>query len=118
LSILPAEKYEIDGDRVYATVSNSPGRGPEDGRLETHEKYIDIHLILAGTDHMGWKPASRCRLPAGEYDRKADVRFFTDKPEMWLPVAAGSFVIFFPEDAHLPGISPERIHKVVVKIAI
>jgi YhcH/YjgK/YiaL family protein len=34
-------------------------------------------------------------------------------------VFAGSFVVFFPEDAHMPGMaagSPEPIRKVVVKI--
>ena len=37
---------------------------------------------------------------------------------IWLPVASGMFVVFFPEDAHLPLISPGLIHKVVVKVAV
>jgi beta-galactosidase beta subunit len=45
-------------------------------------------------------------------------QFFTDPPEAWLPVHNGTFAIFFPEDAHLPLISPGQIHKVVVKVAV
>jgi biofilm protein TabA len=114
---LPAGKYEIDGERVYAMVSNGPGRKKEDALLETHDKYIDIQLILAGTDNMGWKPKSLCKQPSGEYDYKADIQFFEDEPEAWFPTESGAFVIFFPEDAHMPLISSGLIHKVVVKIA-
>ncbi|MCE5212674.1 MAG: YhcH/YjgK/YiaL family protein, partial [Deltaproteobacteria bacterium] len=94
------------------------GRRKEDALLETHEKYIDIQLILAGTDEMGWKPGSLCKKPSGEYDQKNDEQVFTDEPDAWISTQSGSFVIFFPEDAHMPLISSGRIHKVVVKVAV
>jgi biofilm protein TabA len=118
LQELPPGRYEIDGDRLYAAVSQGPGRKREDGLLETHQKYIDIQWVLAGTDEMGWKPKSACKQPSGEYDPQRDVRFFADAPEAWFPVAAGSFVIFYPEDAHLPLISAGQLHKVVVKVPV
>ena len=115
---LPVGKYEVDADRVYAIVSKNPGRRKEDARLETHERYIDIQLVLAGADDMGWKPKSLCKKPAGEYDQKNDEQIFTDEPDAWLSTASGAFVIFFPEDAHMPLISSGPIHKVVVKVAV
>ena len=118
LKELPAGKYEIDGENVYAIVAKEHGRRKEDALLETHEKYIDIQLILAGTDDMGWKPRSLCKKPSGEYDRKNDEQVFTDEPDAWISTQSGSFVIFFPEDAHMPLISSGRIHKVVVKVAV
>jgi len=118
LKELPADTYELDGDRVYAMVSREPGRKKEDALLEIHEKYIDIQLVLTGTDDMGWKPRLSCKGPAGEYDQKEDIQFFTDEPDGWLSVKSGSFAIFFPEDAHLPLISSGEIHKVVVKVAV
>jgi len=118
LNELPVEKYEIDGGRVYALVAKDPGRKKEDALLETHEKYIDIQLVLAGTDEMGWKPKASCTQPTGEYDKKSDVQFFADDPDAWLPVERGFFVIFFPEDAHMPMISAGHLHKVVVKVAV
>jgi biofilm protein TabA len=118
LKELPAGKYEIDTDRVHAMVSKEHGRRKEDALLETHEKYIDIQLILAGTDEMGWKPKSLCKKPAGKYDQKNDEQIFMDEPDAWISTQSGAFVIFFPEDAHMPLISSGQIHKVVVKVAV
>jgi YhcH/YjgK/YiaL family protein len=118
LKELPSGRHEIDGDRVYALVSREPGRRKEDARLETHERYVDIQLVLAGTDDIGWKSRSLCMSPAGEYDPKADVAFFTDEPDAWLSVKSGAFAVFFPEDAHMPLISAGQLHKVVVKVAV
>ena len=117
LQDLPVGKYEIDGDRIYAMVAKEPGRRKEDALLETHEKYIDIQFILAGTDTMGWKPKSLCKQPTQGYDQNRDIQFFADKPDAWLATESGAFAIFFPEDAHMPLISSGQIHKVVVKIA-
>jgi YhcH/YjgK/YiaL family protein len=118
LQELPVGKYEIDDERIYAMVAKEPGRRKEDALLETHEKYIDIQFILAGTDTMGWKPKSLCRQPTEEYDQTRDIQFFADKPDAWLATESGAFAIFFPEDAHMPLISSGQIHKVVVKIAV
>jgi biofilm protein TabA len=118
LKKLPVGKYEIDSDRVYAIVSKEPGRKKEDALLETHEKYIDIQLILIGIDEMGWKPKSLCKKPAGKYDPKNDEQTFVDKPDAWISTKSGAFAIFFPEDAHMPLISSGQIHKVVVKVAV
>ncbi|MEW6501319.1 MAG: YhcH/YjgK/YiaL family protein [Thermodesulfobacteriota bacterium] len=110
-------KYEIDGDRVYAMVDKGTGRAREEAPLEAHEKYIDIQLVLAGTDTMGWKATSRCTRPTKEYNRAKDIRFFADAPDAWVAVHPGAFVIFFPEDAHAPLVSPGELHKVIVKVA-
>jgi YhcH/YjgK/YiaL family protein len=118
LKDMPAGKYEIDGENVYAIVSKEHGRRKEDALLETHEKYIDIQLVLAGTDEMGWKPKSLCKKPAGKYNQETDEQIFADEPDAWISTKNGSFAIFFPEDAHMTLISSGRIHKVVVKIAV
>jgi YhcH/YjgK/YiaL family protein len=116
LKNLPTGKYEIDQASVFAMVSMDPGRKKEEAQLEIHRKYIDIQLVLAGTDTMGWKPLALCEPPATEYDPETDLRFFADTPDAWVTVKSGAFAIFYPEDAHMPLISSGRIHKVVVKI--
>lgn len=118
LKELPPDKYEIDGDLVYAIVAIDAGRKKEDALLETHEKYIDIQLILDGTDNMGWRPKISCKQPSGRYDQESDLQFFADTPDAWLSTQSGAFAIFFPEDAHMPLISSGQLHKVVVKIAV
>lgn len=118
LKELPVGTYKIDGQNVFAMVAKESGRLKEDAELETHEKYIDIQLVLAGIDTMGWKAKLSCTHPTGEYDPEEDIQFFTDTPDLWFPTEPRSFAIFFPEDAHLPLISSGKIHKVVVKIAV
>lgn len=118
LQELPEDSYEIDGERIFAMVAKETGRRKEDTLLEAHERYIDIQLVLAGTDTMGWRPKSLCLQPTGEYDPKTDLQLFSDEPDIWLPTHPGFFAIFFPEDAHMPLISSGLIHKVVVKIAV
>lgn len=117
LKELPVGKYEIDGERVFAIVSEDHGRKKEDSLLETHEKHIDIQLVLSGTDTMGWKPKSLCKNPTGAYDPEEDIQYFTDEPDSWIATKSGFFVIFFPEDAHMPLISSGQLHKVVIKVA-
>lgn len=118
LKDLPVDKYPLDGDRIYAIVAIDHGRNKEDALLETHDKYIDIQFILTGTDSMGWKPKTSCIKPSGEHDLETDLRFYEDEPDTWLAVKSGAFAIFYPEDAHLPLISSDMIHKVIVKVAV
>jgi biofilm protein TabA len=75
-------------------------------------------LVLDGTDNMGWKPKISCIKPSGEYDRETNAHFFEDDPATWIKTKSGSFVIFFPKDAHIPLISSGPLHKVVIKVAI
>jgi len=117
LKELPMGRHDIDGDRVYAMVSKDPGRNKEDAQLEVHEKYIDIQLVLAGTDEMGWKPKLSCNRPVCEYDQEKDMQLFSDKPDVWLSTGPGTFAIFFPGDAHMPLISSGELHKVIIKVA-
>jgi biofilm protein TabA len=118
LKELAKGRYEIHDERIYGIVAREPGRRKEDEQLETHERYIDIQMILSGIDEMGWKPKSLCMQPAGEYNQASDYQVFADEPDAWVTVKSGSFVIFFPEDAHMPMISSGNIHKVVVKVAV
>ena len=73
--------------------------------------------MLVGTDEMGWKPLGECHAPVDDYRVDRDIRFFDDATSSWVATPAGSFCIFFPEDAHAPLVSEGLVRKVVVKIA-
>ena len=117
LAELPADRYEIDGDRLFCMISKGPGRSRAEAKLEAHRKYVDIQYVIAGTDEMGFRPTADCKLIDTNYDTDKDIEFFKDQPDSWTPVSAGSFVIFFPQDAHAPLVSSGEIHKTVLKIA-
>lgn len=118
LTELPVDKYEIDGEYIYAVVALEPGRAKRDAQLETHDRYIDIQLVLDGLDTMGWRPRASCKQPSADYDRESDLQFYADEPDVWLAMKNGSFAVFFPEDAHMPLISTGKIHKIIVKVAV
>ena len=118
LAELPTGRYEIDGERLFCTISKGLGRSPTEVKLEAHRKYIDIQYTIGGTDEIGWKRTADCRSIDTAYDNDKDIMFFNDEPDSRTPVPAGSFVIFFTEDAHAPFISSGEIHKVIVKVAI
>jgi len=118
LAQLLAERHDIDGDRLFCTISKGPGRPRSEANLEAHRKYIDIQYVIAGTEEYGWKPTADCRIVQTPYDAEKDIEFFKDGPESWTAVPPGSFVIFFPQDAHAPLVGSGQIHKAVLKIAV
>jgi len=118
LADLPLERHEIDGDRMFCTISKKQGRKKVDVKLEAHRKYIDIQYVIAGTDEMGWRPTSTCTIQDVSYDPEKDYELFKDEPKTWTKVPAGSFAIFFPQDAHAPMYGDEIIHKAVLKVAV
>lgn len=118
LNALASGKHTIIGDDLFAIVERVPGRLRSEAQLECHRKYIDIQLVLAGVDTMGWKPLADCHQPVEEYYAPADIQFFYDAPATWISTPAGAFSIFFPEDAHAPLVAAHEIHKIVFKIAV
>ncbi len=117
--LLPVGTYEIDGKNVFAMVQKGTGKGLSGARLESHRRYIDIQYTVSGEEYIGCAMASACHPDAEGWNLEKDLIFFEEKPDFALPVPAGHFAIFFPEeDAHAPWIGSGDIHKIVVKVAI
>jgi YhcH/YjgK/YiaL family protein len=108
----------VQGEELFAIVENCAGRTRREAKLECHQRYIDIQLVLEGVDEMGWKPLAECAKPIADFDTARDIRFYDDAPSSWIATPAGSFCIFFPDDAHAPLVSDGMIRKVVMKIAV
>jgi YhcH/YjgK/YiaL family protein len=117
LKALAPGRHPIVGERLFAIVETSAGRSREKAKLECHRKYIDIQLVLEGTDEMGWKPLCDCHEPLADYSSEKDIQFFRDAPASWITTPPGAFCIFFPQDAHAPLVSKGEIRKVILKIA-
>ena len=115
---LPDAGYKIDGKRIYATIFEGQGKGRKAAKLETHKKYIDIHYAVSGSDEVGWNPAQECASKDGGYNKKKDYQVYSDVPKIWVPHWPGTFIIFFPEDAHAPVTITKKMHKVVIKVAV
>jgi len=118
LMALAPGKHDVQGEQIFAIVEACEGRTRAEAKLECHRRYIDIQLVLAGVDEMGWKPVAECLDPQTEYDAARDIRFFNDTPSSWIATPPGAFCLIFPEDAHAPLVGTGMIRKVVVKIAV
>jgi len=118
---LPEGRFEIDGARLFALPQSYPPR-PVEGRLfEAHRRYADVQYIAAGVEMVGYAPTDTLKVET-PYDPEKDVAFYA-QPARYTPVAvpAGSFAVFYPEDAHMPCCrldSDDTIRKLVVKVEL
>ena len=120
LPSLPKGKHEIQGDEVYALVQDYLTK-PRDAALwEAHRKYIDIQFVVSGAERIGYTSleAMNALDPAPEYDEIKDVVKFDGEGSFFI-AEPGTFAMFAPQDAHMPGINisgSEPVRKVVVKV--
>jgi biofilm protein TabA len=118
LSALAVGIHPIIGEQLFVIVEEAQGRSRAEAELESHRKYIDIQLVLEGTDEMGWKPLADCHEPVSDYSVARDIQFFSDAADAWISTPANAYCIFFPQDAHAPLVSTGKIRKVIFKIAV
>ncbi|HJT35435.1 MAG TPA: YhcH/YjgK/YiaL family protein [Pirellulales bacterium] len=111
-------RHVVDGQRLFALVARDPGKGRQEARLESHRRFIDIQITLAGQEEIGHRPLSECRSPEIPFLPDNDVAFYAERPDSWLALPPGRFAIFFPDDAHAPLAGSGELHKVVVKVAV
>jgi YhcH/YjgK/YiaL family protein len=115
---LPEGRHEVDGESIYAVVAKGVGRKPDEALIETHDNYIDIQFVLEGTDNIGWKARKGLGNTTEASNPNNDVAFYEDTPTAWSAIGPGEFGIYFPEDGHLPMISDDKLHKVIMKVAV
>jgi YhcH/YjgK/YiaL family protein len=117
LENLSVGKHPIEGDDVYASVSEYKTK--TEGYLEAHVKYIDIQIITKGTEQIGFFGLTD-QVVQDDYDEEKDIAFYFGDCEH-LILQPGLFAIFFPKDLHKPGISvhePIEVKKIVIKVKV
>lgn len=115
---LPVGRYELDGSNLFVLVQEYGTKPVEEGFWEAHRRYIDLQYVASGTEGMGY--ANIHSLQQEEYQPAKDLLPLHGEGDQVI-LNAGSFVLLFPEDAHMPGMavgSPEAVRKIVVKIAL
>ena len=118
---LEIKRYDIDGETVFALVSDYLTKNEENALYEVHRKYIDIQYIINGKELIGQAPLSMKKDVLTAYDATKDIEFLTVSRGTNYRAAQGNFYIFFPEDAHRPGLKDgenSQVRKVVVKVKV
>ncbi len=117
LAALAPGIHELDGRALYVNVQAFITRPLAEGRWEAHRRYIDLHYVFAGGERIGYAPAAS--LTPGAYDAERDFMPLTGEAGALVPVPAGSFMLLWPDEAHMPGLAvddPAPLRKIVVKI--
>ncbi len=112
-------KYEISKDEIFISVQDYYTKPESEGKFEAHKKYIDIQYIISGEEKLGYTNISNCT-KLTDYNESDDIEFLEGKGS-FLNASKGMFLIFTPEDAHMPCISINEktyVKKAVVKAAV
>lgn len=116
LAALEPGRHDIEGDDLYVNVIECDLKRPGEAKLEVHDRYIDLQVVVSGLERFGWSERSDLRRPLGDFDAERDIRFFDDEPQTYYTLKPGQFSIFLPEDAHAPMVGEGRVKKLIVKI--
>lgn len=118
LSAVEVGNHELDGKNVFVIVSEYNTKNPEDAQYEAHKNYTDIQYVVSGTEYIGLADLSATSVKT-PYDKERDIAFYNVEEGQNLLAHPGTFFIFFPQNAHSPGMKVEDnvpVKKVVIKV--
>jgi YhcH/YjgK/YiaL family protein len=111
-------KYPIDGENVYATITEASTKELDSSKFEAHQKYVDIQYVIKGKELIGVSPLSTLTVVQA-YDPSKDIGFHMGEGKYY-EAQPGTFFIFFPKNAHRPGLKVKDLNvvkKLVIKVS-
>lgn len=111
--------YEIDGKNIFVSVQDYQTKNKDDAKFEAHKKYADIQLILKGEEQLGFGNLENFS-EIDSYNEEKDIVFLNGTGS-FAKASKDYFLIFMPQDAHMPCISIDKsayVKKAVVKVKI
>ena len=115
LSELKCGRHELRGNEVFFNLQEYETKQTQ--KLEAHKKYIDIQVVVNGEEYMGYTNIKNT-IVSEEYNNEKDVMFLNGKVDK-LYADNTMFLIFYPEDAHMPALSVNEdkpVKKAIFKI--
>ncbi|NMC41573.1 MAG: DUF386 domain-containing protein [Bacteroidales bacterium] len=122
LDTLELRRYDLDGNNLYVLVSEYQTKDENEAKFEAHRRYADIQYVAKGSEIIQITPLAMRDTITQEYDATRDIEFFTVKEHASYNADPGRFFVFFPGDAHKPGLrtgpEPQPVRKIVVKLLL
>ena len=118
LAALPVGRINLDGDHIYVLVQEYLTKRLDQGFWESHRRYLDLQYMHSGCERIDFALLETMKL--GEYAEDRDFQAMTGTGSP-LNLVAGSFAVFFPQDAHMPGLAcgmQLQVKKIVVKCEV
>ena len=115
-------RHDIDGDKMFANVMDMTTHPFVGSHPEVHRKYIDLMYWPEGGERIGVAPYLGNE-PVFEARPEGDISLLERvENESFLTALADNFGLFFPWDAHRPGLmlgdAPATSRKCVIKISM
>ena len=112
-------EYPIIEKEIVCKIWSGGGKGIDIPKLEIHDSYIDIHILLEGSETIAHKDRALCSYSDNiDYNEAEDIAFLDDEPANFVNLGEGSLAIIFPRDAHAPLIGEGHIKKAVIKVLL
>ncbi len=120
---MKAGKYEIEADNIFIIIDEYQTKSFEEKKWEIHKNHIDIQFIIKGQEQLAYLNIKDYEVEI-PYNKEKDISFGKAKDPLlttFINAKEGFFIIFTPQDAHIPAISinkPDYVKKAVVKIKV
>lgn len=117
LDTMSVGRYAIDGDNVYAMITENKTKDMDSTKWESHRNYIDLQMVIKGEEKIGRADIAKLTVTM-PYDASKDLANYTGDGKFY-EAKPNTFFLFFPQDAHRPNIttnSNQPDKKIVIKI--
>lgn len=121
LLALSEGKTVIDGTNLWVNRSTYVGKDIEDCKFESHDKYLDLQLVIKGVEGIGYVDRDRAGLlESAPYDGIKDKTNYKGEPDGIIYLHDHQFALVWPNDVHMPliKVNDEKIEKAVFKIKL
>ncbi|CAG9296033.1 YhcH/YjgK/YiaL family protein [Celerinatantimonas diazotrophica] len=115
----PVGRYEVQGDKLFYTVSQDRTQPFAERRSECHRNYLDIQVVLSGEECYGYSLEPLEKVTEDLFNQ-CDLAFGQPRSERFVTLHCGEFIVFAPNCPHRPLIAiddkPAEVKKAVIKV--
>lgn len=114
-----AGRHELDNG-LFFFVNEYETKEASDCFWEAHQKYLDFHYILVGTENIAVDHINNQQVTE-IYNEAKDATFFKGDVSTLVTLNPGDVMICFPEDSHMAGVvagEKQSIRKIVMKVIV
>jgi len=113
-------KYELPYEESFFFIVDDKTEPLAQRRSEIHHKYLDVQLILEGSEVFGYSEHPLISIEE-DYLEDKDIAFSNKvQDEQFVTLSAGDFIIFSPKQPHRPLVAvddkPAVVKKLIIKV--
>ncbi len=111
--------HEIDGERLFVNIVEYTTTTPEERFWEAHKNYLDVHVMLHGTEQIDVNFIQNMKLK--EFVAEEDFLPMEGEKNSSVILRDNDFLICYPSDGHRTAVAvnePQTIKKAIFKVRV